>query len=486
MDCKSYLTTTRIKKLNKLKYVSAPCGAGKTHYICNEINNSNDKFLIVQCTQELIRDTAKKINDCKPITTDSISNGKRVIDHVIDFMNSPSNRTLIISDKTFFKIPIELLSGWVIYLDDVTNFHEFKLINEGNAKIKEVIKDELICNIKNLDGSEEYIIADSKLKSHGDIVSNISNDFSIMKNNHILIMNKSYFLDSEKTQLSITGFKDLNRYVELDITFFSANFENSLIYKKNKKILKKENIQSLLTRKIPLKDRIKVYYFSEKIQLSKTWKKNNPEKLKKIYNYLNDKLKYEEFYWTKNRADIQKLNDGTKISPDPRGLNQYSKIKTCVWLACMRPSDVEASQCKLFFELSMAEIHHAREYESLHQFVLRGISRDYNSTEIQTVYVFDKFQANYLTDNIEYIDLGLDDDECALRGRPKGSTNKEKRFTLSNTKASRFSRWKANNPELNVSEFNKFLSSQINKDLNEEERNEMYNKYEKAIQKKNK
>ncbi|MDE4733643.1 hypothetical protein [Providencia rettgeri] len=150
----------------------------------------------------------------------------------------------------------------------------------------------------------------------------------------------------------------------------------------------------------------------------------------------------------------------------------------------MRPSDVEATQCNLFFELSMAEIHHAREYESLHQFVLRGISRDYNSTEVQTVYVFDKFQASYLTDNIEYIDLGLDDDECLPRGRPKGSTNKEKRFTLSDTKAARFRRWRADNPELNLLEFNKFLSSQTNKDLNEEEREEMYNKYEKAIKKK--
>ncbi|MEQ5039114.1 type III restriction endonuclease subunit R [Providencia rettgeri] len=472
--------------MNKLKYVSAPCGAGKTHYICNQINNSNNKFLIVQCTQELIRDTAKKIENCKYITTDSISNGKRVIDHVIDFMNSPSNRTLIISDKTFFKIPIELLSGWTIYIDDVTSFHGFKTINESSSSIKKIIKNELITDIDYLGKEKMYITAKSKSNVKGDIMDEIKNKFSIIMDNHIFIMNYDYFSDSEKSQLNITSWKDLDRYIELDITFFSANFEKTLIYKAYEDIFDEIKINDLMVRNTPLRDRIKVYYFSEKTQLSKTWKENRPEKLKKIYNYLNDKLKDEEFYWTQNSLDDQKLNNGTKISPDPRGLNQYSKIKTCVWLACMRPSDVEAAQCKLFFELSMAEIHHAREYESLHQFVLRGISRDYNSTEIQTVYVFDKFQANYLTDNIEYIDLGLDDDECAPRGRPKGSINKEKRFTLSNTKATRFSRWKANNPELNVSEFNKFLSSQINKDLNEEERKEMYNKYEKAIQKKNK
>lgn len=470
--------------MNKLKYVSAPCGAGKTHYICNEINNSNDKFLIVQCTQELIRDTAKKIKDCKYITTDSISNGKRVIDHVIDFMNNPISRTLIISDKTFFKIPIELLSEWTIYIDDVTSFHGFKTINENSSSIKNIIENELITDIKKLGNEGMYITANSKSNVKGDIMNEINNNFSIIKENHIVIMNYDYFSDAEKSLLNITGWKDLSKYTNLNITLFSANFEKTLIYKAHKNIFEEIKINGLMVRNTPLKDRIKVYYFSEKIKLSKTWKNNNPEKLKKIYNYLNDKLKGEEFYWTKNRSDIQKLNDGTKISPDPRGLNQYSKIKTCVWLACMRPSDVEAAQCKLLFDLSMEEIHHAREYESLHQFVLRGISRDYNSTEIQTVYVFDKFQANYLTDNIEYIDLGFDDDECLPRGRPKGSTNKEKRFTLSDTKAARFRRWRADNPEANLSEFNKFLSSQTNKDLNEEEREEMYNKYEKAIKKK--
>jgi hypothetical protein len=57
----------------------------------------------------------------------------------------------------------------------------------------------------------------------------------------------------------------------------------------------------------------------------------------------------------------------------------------------------------------------AREYESLHQFVLRGISRNFDSTETQIVYVFDEWQARSLTDNIEYIDLGIDDETRAER-----------------------------------------------------------------------
>ncbi|TCT27945.1 hypothetical protein EC835_1216 [Providencia alcalifaciens] len=472
--------------MSKIKYVSSPCGSGKTHYICKKINESKNRFLIIQSTQELAKDTAQKIHDCKCIITDTVLNANSVIDAVTKFMNKPSNRNLIITDKTFFKIPIDLLSGWTIYIDDVTNFHEFKSINENDIHIKKAIQEKLITDIEPLDDKGMYITARRKLDIQGDIMNIISNEFSIIKNNHLFIMNNDFFSNSEKSQLNITSWKDLNSYAELDITFFSANFEKTLIYKAYKDIFEELEIEDLRVRNIPLKDRIKVYYFSKNIKLSKSWKENNPEKLQRIYNHLNDELIGNEYYWTQNNNDIQKLDGGIKISPDARGFNQYSNIKTCVWLASMRPSDVEAKQCELFFRLSRKDIHHAREYESLHQFVLRGISRNYNSDEIQTVYVFDKSQASSLTDNIEYIDIGIDDDECVPRGRPKGSKNKEKRVTLCNTKAVRFSRWKKNNPELDLKEFKKFLSSKINKDLSTEEREEMFNKYNKAVKMKKK
>ena len=45
---------------NKFKYVSAECGSGKTTAICNIINNSTEKYILVQNTQELIKQTAKQ------------------------------------------------------------------------------------------------------------------------------------------------------------------------------------------------------------------------------------------------------------------------------------------------------------------------------------------------------------------------------------------------------------------------------------------
>lgn len=467
---------------NKLKYVSAECGSGKTTSICNIINDSTERYILVQNTQELIKKTAKQLNNCKYIITDTVSKDESVISSVIEFLSSGSNKTLLITDKTFFKISVELLSGWNVYIDDVTNFHSFQNINEGNTNIKDAILNSLIHNVQSLDDRNMYIKSERKPEIQGEVLKNILNQLPAINENDIFIMNNEYFTDVEKEQLNITAWKDLSKYKDVSITFLGANFEKSLIYKGNKELFESTELEGLLTRKTELKNRLKVYYFSKKHKLSKTWKTNSPDKVQKIYSFIDEKLEGQDFYWTKNKSDSQSLKNGTEISPDAGGFNQYQHLLTCVWLACMRPSETEAKQCELFFGIDGEAIHVAREYESLHQFVLRGISRDFDSTETQTVYVFDEWQARYLTDNIEYIDIGIDDDEQRPRGRPQGSKNKQKRFTLDDKHAKRFRRWKSGNPGLELEAFKVFLASG-NTALSPEEQEAMWNKYKKEVQK---
>ena len=397
-------------------------------------------------------------------------------------MNSSKSSTLLITDNTFFNISVELLSGWNVYIDDVTNFHSFQNINEGDTNIKNVILNSLIHNVQSLDDRNMYIAAERKPEIQGEVLKSILTQLPAINENDMFIMNNEYFTDSEKEQLNITAWKDLSKYKDVSITFLGANFEKSLIYKGNKELFESTELEGLLTRKTELKNRLKVYYFSKNNKLSKTWKTNNSDKVQKIYSFIDEKLEGQDFYWTKNKSDSQSLRNGTEISPDARGFNQYQHLLTCVWLACMRPSETEAKQCELFFEIDGEAIHVAREYESLHQFVLRGISRDFDSTETQTVYVFDEWQARSLTDNIEYIDIGIDDDEQRQRGRPQGSKNKQKRFTLNDKHAKRFRRWKGRNPGLELEAFKVFLDSG-DTPLTPEEQKAMWNKYEKEVQK---
>lgn len=473
---------------NYFKYVSAECGSGKTSAVCKIINESGstDRYILVQNTIALIEKTSENLNDVKIIVTNTTSENDNVITSVIDFLKRPDAKTLMITDKTFFRIPCELLRGWYIYIDDVTNFHSFQNINEDNHDVKGVILSLLVHNVESLDDNNTYISAERKPNSGGELISAIRNKLSVFNDNDIFIMNNEFFTDPQKVQLNITAMKDLNKYTGLPITFLGANFEKSLIFKGNNELFEKSNLEGLQTREIELRDRLKVFYFSKNRKLSKTWKNENPYKIQKIYDYLNQELKDQEFYWTNNNGDAQSLQGGLKISPDARGFDHYSNYTKCVWLACMRPSEAEAKHCELFFKINGEDIHIAREYEGLHQFALRGISRVFSSTETQIVNVFDEWQARSLSDNIEYIDLGIDDEEQGQKGRPQGSPNKEKRFTLDDTKAARFRRWKKANPELNLEVFRAFIASTTNADLSTEDIKAMYDKYDKAVQKKQK
>ncbi|HAG7221189.1 TPA: type III restriction endonuclease subunit R, partial [Escherichia coli] len=72
------------------KYVSAGCGSGKTTAICNIINDSTEKYILVQNTQELIKQTEKQLKACKSIITDTVPKDESVISSVIDFLLSGS------------------------------------------------------------------------------------------------------------------------------------------------------------------------------------------------------------------------------------------------------------------------------------------------------------------------------------------------------------------------------------------------------------
>jgi hypothetical protein len=472
---------------SKLKFISAPCGSGKTSELCKHIterlkdNNSSHKFIIAQNTQILATKTAENIEGSKLIISDLTNGRKSVLTLVIDFLNNPTSKVLIISDKTFFKISVDLLKGWEVWLDDVTNFHSYKSVNDSNPRIKQIIYNDFMQEHVVLDETKEKYLTATKKTIKGDLIYKISEELSVINENDIFIMNNDYFIEEDKVQLSILGWKDLTKYQGLPITFMGANFENSLIYKTKPTIFEKTSFANLQQRTIPLEKRIKVYYFSERIRLSKTWKTYNASKLQGVYDYLNKNLMDVNFYWTNNNNDKHKLSKGLKISPDARGLNDYSNYNTCVWLACMQPDDNEAKLCELLLNIGREDIHLAREYESLHQFVLRGVSRQFTSTEIQIVYVFDKFQAESLSDNIEHIPGVIDSSEVNAPGRPQGAKNVEKLPLLDDKKSKRFNRWKNANPLLEYQSFHDFLRSKTNDDLTDLDRKAMMARYEKLV-----
>ncbi|MDX7825724.1 hypothetical protein SJR89_01215 [Aeromonas caviae] len=422
------LNETKISKtISKLFYNTGPCGSGKTSELFKIIKaNAEQRFMIVQGTKVLIEQSKKTLQSEHGITATAIystgEEGDNVMDRVTNFIQEPTSRVLIITDKAFWNLSTSLLSGYRIYLDDVVSFSSFKVINEKEQNMKNLVKSQVFNELNDIadsidsKGIATYVTA-TKKEQEGELHKSIQKQFSVTEQNDKFFMNKSWFTQMDTEQLTILAYKDLTKYLGLDIIFMANNFENTLIYHAYSQLFEKVEL-NLRTRSVPVQDRLVVKYFS-KGNLSATWKMNNPEKYKRVYDYLNTELNGKSFYWTNNKKDGEQYTLlGEFISPDSRGLNEFQDYDTCVWLASMKPNPSEAACLEHAFGISGTQIVQARELETLHQFVMRGCVRKYDSEEIQTVYVFSEEQAKSLVSNPQYIDLGLDDDEPKKAGAP--------------------------------------------------------------------
>lgn len=455
----------------KIKYISADCGSGKTHALIEVAKRSDERFIIVQSTLQLIEQTEKGLGSiCKVINTNTQSN---VLKAVMDFLLNPTHRVLVLSEKAFLGISdLSLLNGWKIFLDDVVNFHAYKVIN---TEKKYEVENELFKDFEEV--SSQYLTAKPVIEFSDDLVKQMSNSFDFVGSYDHFVMNSSFFdkigkagnvdvYSNDCKQLTTLAWVNIAKYKDLDVTFMSNLFEETLIYKGNKDLFEKVDLEGLRKRVRPVRERLKVYYFSEKRRLTRSFRDSQGDKLQAVYDYINTTVK-EPYFYTTNTSTGKVLN-GVHIKPVSRGMNSFQDYSTCIWLASMKPSPVEAKQLELMFDITGEEITYAREYENLYQFCNRSSLRKYESTEQVVVYVFDKDQAQFLSDDIKYIDVGIDTD--VVKFVPL-TINEAKRKRLYRT-------LKKNLPE---DEFLGWLSSNTNNDLSEREREHFSTQYYKRM-----
>ncbi|TFZ49716.1 type III restriction endonuclease subunit R [Serratia proteamaculans] len=451
-----------------LKYIQADCGSGKTHSLIEMTKRSNEKFIIVQSTLQLIDQTSKGLsNICTVITSSEHSN---VINSTMEFLMNPTSRVLVLSEKAFLGISdISLLKNWKIYLDDVVNFHAYNIIN---TEKKYEVENELFRDFEEV--SSQYLTAKPVLEFSDDLLNHMSNLFDFVGTYDHFVMNRNFFdkigkagnvdvYSNDCKQLTTLAWVNISKYKDLDVTFMSNLFEETLIYKGNKELFDKVDLEGLRERVKPVRERLKVYYFSENHRLTKSFRDSHGEKLQEVYDYINANVKQPYYYTTNTRTG--KVLNGVHIKPVSRGMNSFQDYSTCVWLASMKPSPVEAKQLELMFKITGEEITYARELENLYQFCNRSSLRKYDSTEQVVVYVFDKEQAQFLSDNIEYIDVGIDK-EVVKFVPAKLSDADYKR--LGKVTIKRF-------PD--QESFDRWMNSTVNSHLNDLQRDKFYQKY---------
>ncbi|WKS80414.1 hypothetical protein NHU85_11720 [Edwardsiella tarda] len=453
-----------MEQLKMIKYISDECGAGKTQSIIKSINNSTDintKYLLVQNTIKLIAETEKQFTcSCKVITSEQYSNA---FDTCVEYMTSTViDRVTIITDKIFYKLPIELLKSFKIYVDDCVDFHQFDSIQILNDEHKlSVVREMFELKDKNFNGKYSVLKINNE---RDDLESLIKSKLERFANMDRIYGNTSFFTDEcdkDTRTLSVLGIIDIEKYkdLDLDITYLANDFENTLLYKSNPAIFQKVEI-ALLERSAPVSERLKVFYFLPNSTYNATWRDNNQNSYKQIIQYLNCNV--SNYYWTGNNSDNVKLN-GAYVPPQTRGVNSLTDYSTCIWLCSMKPSRAESGILASLFGLTSEDIIQAREIEMFRQFVMRGSIRKFDSADEMIVYCVDEYQARQLSQTPTMIDIGL------------SMSHSEKVPALNTNQRKRISRFLAKNPSL--IDFKNWLGQYKNSDLTVSQKQKLLKKF---------
>ena len=424
------MTLRCLLNLWRFKYILGDCGSSKTKKILEMMKRSDHHYLLVQSELQLLIQSAKTLGDiCKVITSETTSN---VEEEVNQFLMNPTHRILTITERAFLRIhDLTLLKNWKIYLDDVVNFHCFKVIN---TEKKHEVHKQLFTGFTCLD--KQYCTAVPIRTFTDDLVSQLSQCFRFVELYDYFLMNNNFFSTKiqdghevyrdDCNQLSIMAWVNIQKYIDagLDMTFIANKFTESLLYRSNPSLFTEVKM-SLQQRAVPVSERLKVFYFLAQKRFTSTFRTDNPDALPTIAQYIEQNVT-GQYYYTSNRStkdDMSKiLTSGQYISPNSRGMNAYQSYTTAVWLASMKPSPVEVVMCREQFGITGQDLVQAREFENLYQFINRSNLRDYDSQSEIVVYVVDREQAESLgTANIHHIDLGLEDGstEKLKPGRPE-------------------------------------------------------------------
>lgn len=204
-------------------------------------------------------------------------------------------------------------------------------------------------------------------------------------------------------------------------------------------------------RSVPLKDRVRIFYFASKADRRASitgyadgklipklikWfdqSENDPGQTlittNRRFEHHFPKPKFRQYdVATENgiQRSMVQTNEVRRLWVPPKlaGTDVYKDMTNVAWFAAMRPGGDERAFVANALQITEEQQIRWREYNALFQFVMRGCLRKYDSDEICNVYVFDEHEAGYLRDRfggcLEYTYVpGVVNTPLNPGGRPK-------------------------------------------------------------------
>lgn len=442
-----------------IKYISAPCGAGKGLWMNSEVqNNKGQKFIIVQETKQLLEQTYKNLNrykDGQPIKKKihvSGTGSKNLLLEIIKSIHSDAE-VIFITDKMFHQIPVDKLSNHRIFIDDCPASFDIKtstIVKEERDQWVDLYSKMFKIGEQFKEGYSTFELSDTIKVS--DDSRRVMNEYKQFNLYHNKVIATDVFTGNSNV-LAVVGWYDYNRYIDLDMTVLMNRFEESLVYKMHPGIFVEEtNFKPVDSFNPDNLKRLLVKYFSKgEGRHGLTSSKLRGEEMFKVNQALRDILYNDDYIWATNEKSSLSL-PGIRVAVNQRGINTYKDIDKFVFMFACNPTPHAIKHMEILFGITPDDWMVEKELELLNQFGFRTALRKYDDTPV-VGYVYDIEQARYFEKmgaTIEYIDIGIN-----KRKNPKQSEVPSK-------ERNRFRKWKSN-AKGDFSGFEKWADLQIRK-----------------------
>ena len=431
--------------------IDAPCGAGKTYEMINNIVIGGGRWLYVCDTIRNIKEREAEFRELcarqnvrnfqiyKAFYQDSVPVSKQV-DEILNSLYS-KNVVIFISNAALQILDASKFEGFSLVIDEayeVLGMHERKW--DYNIELADKY-----FGIIDTDSNYFQIVSTAagdalvQERAFDDINATFRDLLETLSKQYATIWcHKSSWQKRAKTRLTFWAISSPEFIKHFkSVWLMGDEIKQSPIYnvwyKQHKVNFKFVNLKRPRERKVPLKDRGMIYYFAENRRASINQFKKGDSPLMLIVKWLGENHGDNPFIIAQHLDDknysVINITDVCKnaevLSLKTTGLNQYQHHTMCVWLGALKLSGQDQEVMKTVFDIDTATQVRWREFNPLYQFVMRTSLRDYESNTFNKVFVFDRFQAEYLRERtgmpIAHISGVIAVDGVDKGGRPKSA-----------------------------------------------------------------
>ena len=426
-------------------YSSAPCGAGKTYAIAQDILRDvkvGKNVLLVQPTKELISKTEPYFNFifCHVIhTEDSVS---RTVNHLKSPYDGP--HVLCITHSAFEKLPyFHRKQDWTLYIDEAPqayDFYEFaaKLSHRhltdhlSTYPMGAAYSQLIIHNSTGIRALAESSGKDSALQTHIDIAKRLNSGKWIG------------FVKEAQYQDLLKGRSDMLRLFLVlkpsilegfeQVTIAGARFEETALYK----LWSKDGVRFIPSKSLNEKLRYSDHKGGETLTISYAYEENWSKHFRDLdngraWNLLIEAVKKEygerPFLWMANKDVKDEIfgdcAGGQRLPHAPHGLNDYQyNYDNVAFLSALNPNREQFA----FLEwkgISKNDLKTATYRHPMYQALMRCSIRDPENRKPKRIIVPDRASAEWLQSlfvGSSLQSLNIDFGEVPIgtkRGRPK-------------------------------------------------------------------